>query len=110
MKKRKTIIKIAINLGELIVLVVLILVIIYLIKSENGIQGKLDEKNAGEKLQTAINNFTSSEDERDLEEYIREIEGAEEIEVNREAGTIELKINGRGFLVVVRRNKSRMDR
>lgn len=99
--KKKTISKVIKNLLELVLLLALIGVIIYLIKSPNGVIGRMNQKSAAEKLDAAINNFVNSEGEKDLEEYLREIEGLEKIEANRETGMIDLTIDGQMFLVVV---------
>ena len=99
--KKKIITKIIKNLLELVLLLALIGVIIYLIKSPNGVIGRMNQKSAAEKLDAAINNFVNSEGGKDLEEYLREIEGLEKIEANRETGMIDLTIDGQMFLVVV---------
>ena len=62
----------------------------------------MSQKNASEKLDAAIKAYSAAkEEDPNIETYLRRIEGLEELEVNEEAGTAELKIDGQGFFVVL---------
>jgi len=101
-KKKSKLHKIIVNLLELAFLAVLIVVIVHLVKSENGLLSRMHKKNAGEKLDAAIKEYSAAkEEEPDIENYLRRIEGLEELQVDKEAGTAELKIDGQGFYVVL---------
>lgn len=102
--KGNTIKKVIINILELIILVLLIAIIIYLIKSENGIVGAMNKKTAPEKLSKAINSFVASTEDKELEEFIKEIDGLEEIDADEDSGFMHLKITGQEFLVGISTN------
>ena len=61
----------------------------------------MSQKTANEKIDTIIKEFMESEDGGDFEDYLRKIDGLEEIKVNRKEGTVELKVNGKDFVIVV---------
>lgn len=86
---------------QLLILIALILFIIYLIKSDNGVLAKINEGNAGEKLDTAIKIFSST-DGMKLDEALRSIEGLEHLDIKEETGEYNMKIDGQEFLVISR--------
>ena len=103
MKKINTkspIFKIIINLVELAVLVLLIFIIVYLVRSDNGILGIIGRKDAAEKLEAAIQKYTSEQGAREIEEYLGEIDGVGEIKPNQEDGTILVTIDVKQFVVI----------
>jgi len=93
--------KILIKLIEILIIVILIIIIIYLIKSENGILRSINKKEANKKLNIAIEKYLASDRERQLEDYIMEIEGLEEIDIDRVKGKIDLKIDGEELFVIL---------
>ena len=97
-KKEKAIYVIKLIL-ELITAILLVLAIIYLVKSEKGVLAKIDEGNANEKLSTAIKIFSSTEGMK-LEDAIRNIDGLEDLKINEETGGYNIKIDGQEFLVI----------
>lgn len=103
-KKRNKVLSVIINLLEILIFIGLIIFIVYLVKSENGLEGKLHQKNASEKLDAAIKSYSDSSEEekedRELEYYLRQIDGLQKIKVDKEANTIELTIDGQSFFVV----------
>lgn len=101
MNKKQTVIFILKLILELTVLILLVLVIIHLVKSENGILAKIDKGNASEKLDTAIKIFSST-DGMKLEIALRAIEGLNSLEANEETGEYNIKIDGQDFLVISR--------
>lgn len=101
-KKKSKLQKVLVNIFELIFLVALIAVIWYLVKSEHGLLNRMQQKNAGEKLDVAIKQYSAAKDkDPDIEEYLRKIEGLEELQVNKEAKTAELTIDGQSFFVIL---------
>ena len=90
MNKREKIIFCVKLLLELVVFVLLILTIIYLTSSDNGIEEKIDE---------AIRIFTSTQGMK-LEEVLKNIEGIEEITMIAHNKEYKVKIDGREFMVV----------
>ena len=99
MNKKQTILFILKLILELAVLILLILIIIHLVKSENGVLAKIDKGNASEKLDSAIKTFSST-DGMKLETALRAIEGLENLEINEESGEYNIKIDGQDFLII----------
>jgi len=99
MSKKEKIIFVLKLLLELVVFVLLILGIIYLVRSEDGILAKIDKGQASEKLDEAIKIFSST-DGMELEDAIRSIEGLQDLEINKETGEYNVKIDGQEFLVI----------
>lgn len=97
-KKEKTIFIIKL-IFELAVFILLILGIIYLIKSDEGVLSKISAGNAKEKLDMAIKTFSAT-DGMKLEDSIRSIEGLEDLQVNEETGEYKIKIDGQEFVVI----------
>ena len=84
---------------ELAVFILLILWIMRLLNKETGIFSKINEGEAGEKLDTAIKVFSST-DGMKLEDAIRSIEGLEDLQINKETGEYNIKIDGQYFIVI----------
>lgn len=84
---------------ELAVLLLLVLVIMYLVKSDNGVLSKIDKGNASEKLDMAIKTFSSTGGMK-LETALRTIKGLESLEINEETGEYDIKIDGQDFLII----------
>ena len=84
---------------ELVVFILLILTVIYLIISKDGILAKMSCGNAKEKLDEAIRIFVAS-DGITLEDVINNIEGLEKLEINKETGEYKIRIEGQQFIVV----------
>lgn len=101
MSKKTIIITITKAIVELAGIILLILLIIYLIKSENGILAKISEGTAQEKLDTAIKIFSST-DGMELKTALETIEGLDDLQINNETGEYNIKIDGQDFLVVSR--------
>lgn len=101
MSKKTIIITITKAIAELAGIVLLILLIIYLIKSENGIFEKIKEGTAQEKLDTAIKTFSSTEG-MELKTALEAIEGLNDLQINNETGEYNIKIDGQDFLVISR--------
>lgn len=101
MSKKTIIITITKAILELAGIILLILLIIYLIKSENGILAKISEGTAQEKLDTAIKIFSST-DGMELKTALETIEGLDDLQINNETGEYNIKIDGQDFLVVSR--------
>ncbi len=95
-KRIKNILKITI---ELVVFILLILFIVYLLKSENGLLASINQGKASDKLDQAVKIFTATEGIK-LEDAIRKIEGLEELEINEETGEYSIKIDGQQFLII----------
>ncbi len=83
---------------ELTMSILLILIIIYLINSNDGILSQIDRGNASEKLETAIKTFAST-DGMKLDTAIKNIKGLENLEINEETGEYKITIDGQEFLV-----------
>ena len=77
----------------------LIGLIVYLVKSENGILAKISEGTAQEKLDTAIKTFSSTEG-MELKTALETIDGLDDLQINNETGEYNIKIDGQDFLVV----------
>lgn len=101
MSKKTIIITITKAIVELAGIILLILLIIYLIKSDHGILAKIKEGTAQEKLDTAIKTFSST-DGMELKTALETIEGLDNLEINNETGEYNIKIDGQNFLVVSR--------
>lgn len=101
MSKKTIIITITKAIAELAGIVLLILLIIYLIKSENGIFAKIKEGTAQEKLDTAIKTFSATEG-MELKTALEAIEGLNDLQINNETGEYNIKIDGQDFLVISR--------
>ena len=84
---------------ELAVFILLILTIMYLVKSKDGILAKIEQGTAKEKLDMAIKIFSST-DGMKLETAIRAIEGLEDLTITEETGEYNLKIDGQEFMVI----------
>ncbi len=84
---------------ELVVLILLILFIHTLLKSENGLLSSINKGEANEKLDEAVKIFTATE-VMTLEDAIRKIEGLEELKINEETGEYDIKIDGQQFLII----------
>lgn len=84
---------------ELVVFILLILTIIYLVISENGIISNISRKSAKEKLDEAIRIFISSEGIT-LKDSINNIEGLEKLDINEEIGEYNIRINGQNFVII----------
>ncbi len=101
MSKKTIIITITKAVAELAGIILLVGLIIYLIKSENGILAKISEGTAQEKLDTAIKTFSST-DGMQLKTALETIEGLDYLQINNETGEYNIKIDGQDFLVVSR--------
>lgn len=99
MSKKERIIFVIKLIIELAVFVLLILGIIYLIKSDEGVLAKITEGDAKEKLDVAIKTFAAT-DGMKLEDSIRSIEGLEDLQINEETGEYNIKIDGQEFKVI----------
>lgn len=99
MSKKTIIITITKAIVELAGIILLILLIIYLIKSDNGILAKIDQGTAQEKLDVAIKTFSST-DGMELKTALEAIEGLDDLQINNETGEYNIKIDGQDFLVV----------
>ena len=77
MSKKTIIITITKAIAELAGIILLIILIIYLIKSDNGILAKINEGTAQEKLDTAIKTFSSTEGMK-LKTALETIDGLDE--------------------------------
>jgi len=86
---------------ELVILIALILCIIYLVKSDDGILAKPNRGSAKEKLDIAIKTFTTTEG-MDLEVALKQIQGIDDLQINKETGEYNIKIDGEDFLVISR--------
>ena len=101
MSKKTIIITITKAIAELAGIILLIGLIVYLVKSENGILAKISEGTAQEKLDTAIKTFSSTEG-MELKTALEAIEGLDDLQINNETGEYNIKIDGQDFLVVSR--------
>lgn len=101
MSKKTIIITITKAIAELAGIILLIGLIVYLVKSENGILAKISEGTAQEKLDTAIKTFSSTEGMK-LKTALEAIEGLDNLQINNETGEYNIKIDGQDFLVVSR--------
>lgn len=99
MNKREKIIFCVKLLLELVVFVLLILTIIYLTSSDNGIEEQINKTSTEEKIDEAIRIFTSTQGMK-LEEVLKNIEGIEEITMIAHNKEYKVKIDGREFMVV----------
>lgn len=99
MNKKKIILGTTKLIVELAVLILLILLIVYLVKSDDGVLAKISEGTAGEKLDVAIKTFSAT-DGMKLETAIRAIEGLQDLKINEETGEYNIKIDGQEFLVI----------
>ncbi len=99
--EKNNLIKNIIVILEILFFIILIVIIVYLIKSDNGIIGTLNKKSANNRLNEIMLGFTQAEDDVDLEEYLRETNGVEIIEVNRLKGIIKLKIEEQEITLVI---------
>ena len=86
-------------IAELAGIILLIGLIVYLVKSENGILAKISEGTAQEKLDTAIKTFSSTEG-MELKTALETIDGLDDLQINNETGEYNIKIDGQDFLVV----------
>lgn len=98
-KKSATILTMLKTIIELVGIVLLILLIIYLVKSKNGILTNVEYETAQEKLNVAIKRFSAT-DGMKLKTAIEEIEGLEDLQINEETGEYNIKIDGQEFFVV----------
>ena len=101
MSKKTIIITITKAIAELAGIILLIGLIVYLVKSENGILAKISEGTAQEKLDTAIKTFSSTEG-MELKTALETIDGLDDLQINNETGEYNIKIDGQDFLVVSR--------
>lgn len=101
MSKKTIIITITKAIAELAGIILLIGLIVYLVKSENGILAKISEGTAQEKLDTAIKTFSSTEGMK-LKTALETIDGLDDLQINNETGEYNIKIDGQDFLVVSR--------
>ena len=101
MSKREKAIYVLKLILELAVLVLLILVVIYLIKSKNGILSSIKNGSAEEKLDMAIKTFTSAEGMQ-LKQVIESIDGLKDLEINEDTGEYKMKIDGQEFIIFSR--------
>lgn len=99
MSKKTIIITITKAIAELAGIILLIGLIVYLVKSENGILAKISEGTAQEKLDTAIKTFSSTEGMK-LKTALETIDGLDDLQINNETGEYNIKIDGQDFLVV----------
>ena len=99
MSKKTIIITITKAIAELAGIILLIGLIVYLVKSENGILAKISEGTAQEKLDTAIKTFSSTEG-MELKTALETIDGLDDLQINNETGEYNIKIDGQDFLVV----------
>ena len=99
MSKKTIIITITKAIAELAGIILLIGLIVYLVKSENGILAKISEGTAQEKLDTAIKTFSSTEGMK-LKTALETIDGLDDLQINNETGEYNKKIDGQDFLVV----------
>lgn len=99
MNKKKIVLETIKLIIELAVLILLILLIIHLVKSDNGVLAKISQGTAGEKLDVAIKTFSAT-DNMKLETAIRAIEGLQDLKINEETGEYKIKIDGQDFLVI----------
>ena len=99
MARKETIIYVIKLIAEIAVLVLLSLVIIYLIRAENGLLANGEKSTAEEKVDEAIKIFSST-DGMTMEEALRQIEGLENLVVNEETGEYEVIVDGQEFFVV----------
>lgn len=79
----------------------LIIMIIYLLFSDIGLFGLSREKTFKEELIKDINSFTNEATSNNLDEYIKTIEGVEDVKIDKEQGTLEFTKDGRKFLLVI---------
>lgn len=101
MSKKTIIITITKAIAELAGIILLIGLIVYLVKSENGILAKISEGTAQEKLDTAIKTFSSTEG-MELKTALETIDRLDDLQINNETGEYNIKIDGQDFLVVSR--------
>jgi len=99
MSKKTIIITITKAIAELAGIILLIGLIVYLVKSENGILAKISEGTAQEKLDTAIKTFSSTEGMK-LKTALETIDGLDDLQINNETGEYNIKIDGQEFLVI----------
>ena len=99
MQKKELIINALKITAEIVIFILLVLAIIYLIRSDTGILNKIDEGTAQEKLNTAIKVFAST-DGMKLEDAIERVEGFENLDIDRETGEYNVRIDGQDFLVI----------
>ena len=99
MSKKTIIITITKAILELAGIILLIGLIVYLIKSENGILARISEGTAQEKLDTAIKAFLSTEG-MELKTALETIDRLDDLQINNETGEYNIKIDGQDFLVV----------
>lgn len=99
MSKKTIIITITKAIAELAGIILLIGLIVYLVKSENGILAKISEGTAQEKLDTAIKTFSSTEG-MELKTALETIDRLDDLQINNETGEYNIKIDGQDFLVV----------
>ena len=99
MSKKTIIITITKAIAELAGKILLNGIIVYLVKSENGILAKISEGTAQEKLDTAIKTFSSTEGMK-LKTALETIDGLDDLQINNETGEYNIKIDGQDFLVV----------
>ncbi len=83
---------------ELAIFILLVLIIIYLINSNDGVLAQIDKGTASEKLDTAIKTFAST-DGMKLDTAIKNIKGLENLEINEETGEYKITIDGQEFIV-----------
>ena len=98
MAKKEIIIYVFKLMIEVAVLILLSLLIINLIKSDNGLIDNGEKYSAKEKVQEAVRIFSSTEG-MTIEEALRQIEGLENIVVDKEAGEYEVIVDGQHFFV-----------
>lgn len=98
-KKNTTILTITKTIIELVGIVLLILLIVYLFKSKNGIITSLERGTAQQKLNKAIKIFSST-DGMELKTALNEIEGLEDLQINEKTGEYNIKIDGQEFFVI----------
>lgn len=97
--KLKTLIKGIKIILEVAIVATLLLAIIYVIQSKDGVLSKIQQGTAKEKLDDAIKIFSITDGTK-LEDTIKEIEGLENLEINEETGEYKMKIDGEEFMVV----------